>query len=335
MRNMSYLLELDKLNSIDYLTQQIITNKTLAIGLCDIILKTLNFYLEGYPHKAFSELSTYLTNHRNNINVLITPDDISEHIHYLYRARLGDRKTFVKKDLFHLPFELRHKVEPRRYSIPGLPCLYLGGSTYVCWEEFGRPNLAHVHICRFEPQYNVQLKVLDFGYRAAHVAAYVNANRHRLQHPCKKVDFVVGQVILWPLIASSSIQVLEPDSPFKPEYVISQLLLQWLTDSTDCDGIRYFSTHIENYPNSIIAVSNFAFPVRTNADNGHCSVLKSKFQLSEPLFWQLATAAPPHSGNAPNVQFDLEIAKGVKVPYVRTEFGAMQYYLANMKCSPL
>ena len=58
-----------------------------------------------------------------------------------YRAR--DNNTgflYTKEEMFHIPYELRHKVTNQRYSVSGLPCLYLGSSTYLCWEELERPD---------------------------------------------------------------------------------------------------------------------------------------------------------------------------------------------------
>lgn len=63
--------------------------------------------------------------------------------------------------MFHIPFELRGKAATQRYSIPGLPSLYLGSSCYICWEELHRPDLNTVNSTRLKKDNNV--KYLDFG----------------------------------------------------------------------------------------------------------------------------------------------------------------------------
>ena len=65
-----------------------------------------------------------------------------------YRAR--DNNTgflYTKEEMFHIPYELRHKVTNQRYSVSGLPCLYLGSSTYLCWEELERPDYLKCNFC--------------------------------------------------------------------------------------------------------------------------------------------------------------------------------------------
>src|ERR1700743_2663250 len=58
-----------------------------------------------------------------------------------YRSRRDEKLSFDKADMFHVKFEDRNKISTNRYSIPGFPALYLGESTYVCWEEFDRHRL--------------------------------------------------------------------------------------------------------------------------------------------------------------------------------------------------
>jgi hypothetical protein len=48
-------------------------------------------------------------------------------------------------------------------------------------------------------------------------------------------DLVVAHAVCWPLIAACSIKVKNPGANFKPEYVVPQLILQWITDETRID----------------------------------------------------------------------------------------------------
>ena len=49
---------------------------------------------------------------------------------------------FTKDEMFHIPYDKRNLVGNQRYSLFGLPCLYLGGSSYICWEELGRKDFS-------------------------------------------------------------------------------------------------------------------------------------------------------------------------------------------------
>ena len=55
----------------------------------------------------------------------------------LYRMRIS-KETLSKEKMFHVPFNMREKVSSARFSIPGFPCLYLGTSLEVCWNEIKR-----------------------------------------------------------------------------------------------------------------------------------------------------------------------------------------------------
>lgn len=86
-----------------------------------------------------------------------------------YRIRC-DRSEFKipqRGDIFHVPFEKRRLVGNQRYSIAGLPCLYLGSSIWICWEELGRPPLDSVWVSRF--RIVKQASVLDFQFPPHHV----------------------------------------------------------------------------------------------------------------------------------------------------------------------
>ena len=57
-----------------------------------------------------------------------------------FRARLNDVVVdYSANEMLHIPFSCREIVKSERFSIPGLPCLYLANSTYACWIEMGRP----------------------------------------------------------------------------------------------------------------------------------------------------------------------------------------------------
>ena len=281
-----YLNIVTQISSTDNVSKNIKNNYSNIKEICDTILETLQLHFEGHPSQAFSKIDSIFKKYNSVLKSLLSSPDISKEIEYLYRVRIGDSFQYSKKQMFHIPFELRHLVNVQRYSIPGLPCLYLGGSTYICWEELNRPDLHKMHIARFKPSPGTKIQLLDFGYRPAHIAAMLD--KYGVNLPKNYEQFAIAQGIFWPIIFSSSIKVKNTDSPFKPEYLIPQYLLQWITMNSNCDGIRYFSCRLKYYPSNIMAVSNFVFPIKVSKDSGYCDVLTSNFLMSEPLCWQLA-----------------------------------------------
>ena len=63
-----------------------------------------------------------------------------------------DAKAFKAKDMLHLPLSMRRKTGNYRFSIPGIPSLYLGNSSCAYWIELGCPP---------EYKFNVAPVVLD------------------------------------------------------------------------------------------------------------------------------------------------------------------------------
>lgn len=147
----------------------------------------------------------------------------------LFRMRnSGDKfEEYSQDEMYHIPFEKNYLVSNERFSISGFPSLYLGASSYVCWEELGRPSMENVTLAIFRiKQY---IKVIDLTYK----------KKQEIHNPLRHC-----------LYLASTISVLHKDAPFKPEYIIPQLLLQGLvnykkteqTKPTDY-AIKYTSTH--------------------------------------------------------------------------------------------
>ena len=95
-------------------------------------------------------------------------------------------------------------------------------------------------------------------------------------------------------------------------------------------GIRYFSTHYSEYPDDPKTYMNYVFPARTNPTAGYCTDLCELFELTDPVSWPQAKAAP---------------AAGVKRPRYKTreilddaleaEFGRAEDGLLSLPVGPL
>ena len=114
------------------------------------ILASLNNYYQGFPAAAYDNIKNALDalDSKNILPIQNLP--IINDRNNFYRIRVSDNRSLAKSDLFHIPFESREKVTTQRYSIPGLPCLYLGDSMFVCWEELNRPDFDRIHVSRFD-----------------------------------------------------------------------------------------------------------------------------------------------------------------------------------------
>jgi len=250
-------------------------------------------YLAGDPGAAFNRLDQALAPIRVHIERLFAEVEPTAQLKRFYRARIEDSPLDRREDLFHIPFESRHMVGNHRYSISGLPCLYLGGSTFVCWGELGRPQFDRVQIAAFWLRRNKKIKLVDFGHQPQWLAKWIaNANQKFKGNPLDPaaMAYLVAHLVCWPLMAASSVVTRYPKGPFKQEYVVPQVLLQWISRQPDFDGIRYFSTHVAGVTDNPHWVCNYVFPVKHNAVAGRCQHIRGLFKMTEPYAWQLLHA---------------------------------------------
>lgn len=186
-----------------------------------------------------------------------------------YRIRQLDSIYDIEaKELFHIPISKRGIVKTERYSIPGYPCLYLGKSIYGCWEEMRRPPMHTCAVSRFKNK--EELNFIDLTI----------PSEEKLQDP--KYQTLV------PLIIACMIPVANNSDTFKPEYIMPQLIFEWLlkrrkSSNTKIHGIAYTSTHMNDefsFPKDKFI--NYAIPVIDINAKEYCKELCSIFQLTKP-----------------------------------------------------
>lgn len=246
----------------------------------------------------------------------------------LYRVRAQIAPSLNREGLFHIPFELRHRVGTQRYSIPGLPSLYLGGSLYTCWAEMGKPALHELQASAFWLTEGSKVKLLDFSRKPERLLPYVQPTGTTV-HPQACNDFIIPHLVSWPLLAMCSIVVQHRDSPFKPEYIFPQLVLQWITKEHQFDGVCYFSTHVVGVTDHPLPPCNIVLPAQVIKARGRCSRLLQLFKTTEPYSWQLLRAVngDEKTPEWTKPKFDFEFIAGHKEPYASTEFGVVQTQL--------
>lgn len=212
-----------------------------------------------------------------------------------YRTRLkenNDKVIFEEKDLFHVPFNMRGAVTTKRYSLPGYPCLYLGRSIYVCWEEMRRPALSDFATSALKAQEDLFL--LDL----------------RLKKRMYSEENCITFLKMLPIILACSMRVANENDNFKPEYILPQLLLHIIIVKNQGDdleeesenqkiklgGIEYTSTAVNDDFDFINneSVTTFCLadcivlPVKIVKDSKskYCEELAKKFLISKPKYYE-------------------------------------------------
>ncbi len=285
-------------------------------------------YYKGNPFKAYEKLNSVLRNDYKDLYGIINQQEYPINESF-FRIRLSDKNfPFEREEMFHIPFELRNKVSTQRFSIPGFPSLYLGRTVYICWEELNRPSIDKIQAIKFK---NIKaIKLLDL----------TPPNKN-----CKDIDELYRFFMTFPLIMCCSVKVRDYSDTFKPEYIIPQLLLQWIRNNDVLDGIQYKSTHINSKVfNENSELINIVLPVKTSKESGLCNKLVSYFESTQTLSWnlhQFATGGQIFMYSSEDAKIvnkkipNLEILQGKKYPYFYSTLGKLEYHLELSETTPL
>lgn len=303
--------------------KRVIEKLVLGIESC------IDTYYDGHPMEAYEILSNSFRESKPVMEFLTKNKDLGKT--NLYRLRIEDKNAgyhISKDELFHIPFHKRHLVKTQRFSIPGYPCFYLANSIYVAWEEMRRPQLTKLYSMRLKTQRKI--KYLD-----------LSTDIYQKNFDSSSLDeySLLRHLQSWPLFAACSVKVKETDAAFKPEYIIPQMVLQWVRNEKQHQAIKFSSTHIDQNKSKTTGLFyNLVIPVITNCDDGFCKEIQKMFKSTEVVSWQLfqASTGGPNSttfGTNDKINHDvdeIELIKGHAMPYERTSLAALEHQLNQM-----
>lgn len=291
--------------------------------LWDALHDVVELLTAGDRPAAYNRLDGALKGLDAHFRALMPTDDMSHVVNSLYRFRLVGKDPYNRGGLFHIPFNLRHIVSEMRYSVAGQPSLYLGGSTEVCWRELGCPDLDKVVVSRFHAVPGKKLRVLNFGRRLPLLAAWVAAEPDKFLKPTNDAAVIVSRVACWPLFAACSVRVPDKSKPERPEYMVPQLVLEWITKTHAFHGIRYFSTNYPEYPDDPNTYMTYVFPSCSDAVAGYCPTLRDLFELTEPMPWGAAKALPDSGIKRPKYKYHEVLRDDLEAEFGRVESGLL------------
>lgn len=187
----------------------------------------------------------------------------------LFRMRSqGEYKLLSRKEMFHIATDKIKFAKNYRYSLNGFPCLYLGASLYVCWEEMRRADIDHVNYVKF------------VSTRTIPLISTLCPNRFKNE----------DDVIQFFIFALCTKMANNDNDKFQFQYAFPELLLHLLTNCMqnreDAWGIKYVSArYFENDGqfSSEPIFYNYVIPKRDPVDSDdHLSIeLKKSFKVSD------------------------------------------------------
>lgn len=315
--------------------------KPNIIFLSNSILDSIEIFLNGDTIGAYKSFEKGIEQIKNHLLIkeVVTNNSTIKEPEQFYRARLGSDELFKIEEMFHIPFEKRHLVTSQRYSLPGIPCLYLANSTYLCWEELGKPDFDKVQFSRYDLN-DSNLKFLNLNH-TSQALSFIGFDKDG--DVDEMSSFLIIQFLsTWPLQAAVSNIVYHKESSFKPEYIIPQFLLQWIVNNKELDGVRFFSTkyngkipvlHFGNF-------SNLVIPIKKSNNKGFCNELKTKIKLTSPLSYMYSSLLYPQitSEKIPLEEIKISmrpivvnVNEDLEAPYDNTKFGQIERILESME----
>ncbi len=231
-------------------------------------------------HTIIKNLAKGCIGHELAVNTIVNSDafpGVKGTEIQLYRARLNqDGLPFEPKDMLHMPFKLRGKTGNYRFSIPGVPSVYLGNSSYACWIELGRPA---------EHDFAVSPVLLDGTQRILNLAV-MNRDLHCLN------DLEENAVHCWlkllVLMIATSYRIKETDRIFKSEYIVSQSIMLACKE-LGIDGVAYYSKRVEDqmFAQAAINVALCAIYEKGKEYSRACEHMKVGRSFNYSVFKQL------------------------------------------------
>lgn len=293
--------------------------------LTSSLIKTVNYFYNGEILKATETFNKGMDEvFFKDLSVLNFKTTVTEQTQF-YRARTSEHTRFERADLFHINFKLRHIVSTNRYSIPGFPALYLGDTSYICWEEFGQPDIKNLNFSLFKN--TRELNIIQL-LRIEDLLEQLEGNKS------EHIPFLLTYFVFFPLTLACSIKVKQVTGNFKPEYIIPQLLIQYINENPDYDGLKFPSSKVDYSKLHNMTTYNYVFPVKKIQAEGFCEHLADLFHCTQPTSLNLEEIAynpigMTHSMPPKPDKRKIELIEDLKSPYLRTSFGKIEHNLKN------
>lgn len=251
-----------------------------------VIKDCINYYLNGDLEKALNTMyNTFIK--PNDNETYLHYDIITEENRYFFRMRWGGETKLKKKDLFHIPFDLRGKVRNERFSMSGYPCLYVGTSLYGCYHETKPKYRKNKNIYYIKLKNTSDLRVLNLG-----IPTFFKQDKDNVLYASILINLALR------LACSLKVPRENKEDSFHSEYIIPQLLLMSIirknsiADGASYAGLCYTSSHYHFYVSKsfkeiikdVLDSANYVFPTEINFDNnnlGSCKKLQNIFKMTE------------------------------------------------------
>lgn len=242
------------------------------------IIKVLGLYSHG---KIVPASITAFELFENMKSHLIRQYSGAYHFETYYRIRSGDSFPLDRKELFHIPYNKNYLVGTERYSMPGHPCLYLASQPELCWYECGKPSRFTIAKFDVPQEENNYLRFIDFSEKIIPLQKSFLGWFHNYEDIGAVRRYLLKHICTYPLRAACSVLVEHLNGNFIEEYIIPQLLLQWVLNDSDFDGIKYESCSSSGEVRPL-GGHNIVLVTNDYDDDGYDTKLRSSIKVGLP-----------------------------------------------------
>lgn len=193
-----------------------------------------------------------------------------------YRGRYS-KNRLKKMDMFHIPFKESYKIKNQRYSLTGIPVLYLANTpqtvAYELEAEKGESIFTDFYVSQYKFCGNKEISFLDLRIQLLE-DGHEKYSIYDIKNECDFKKFVQRFI----LSCVCSFPAIHRNDCFVEEYVIPQLVTQEVKRIKKFDGICYNSS----LHNDIECINFILFTDR-KMDEGVDKNLRKKFEITNPI----------------------------------------------------
>ena len=216
-----------------------------------------------------------------------------------FRVRASDYESpNIQKnadELFHISLSKRAYSNNERFSLAGFPSLYLSTMLPLAWQECGYPQ--KYYYSEYQYKFSVdektgervpdnELKFLMI-YSPDEIVNWGNSIKY--SNFDLWLDVIMRYLKTYPLILACSFVNQSGKVPYKQEYIIPQMLMQWVQrNNSKIQGIEYFTCVDISMRTSEWCAYNIVIPAMPPYNDKKYSItLKKKFVWTYPQFYSI------------------------------------------------
>lgn len=213
---------------------------------------------------------------------------------YRVRGVSGKRKDIENNpdELFHIPLNKKSLTNNERFSLAGFPCLYLSSMLPLAWQETGYPQKYYYSEYQYIKTSDLDRKIED-ELRFLALYSPLEISNWGAAEKIDKFDLwiqvIYNCLMMYPLVLACSFVNHSGKGTYKQEYVIPQMLMQWvMRNNHEIQGISYFTCVDISMMQGSYCAYNVVIPALKPYDIlGYSQKLRDEFNWTVPEYFEI------------------------------------------------